>query len=727
MKKLQIFIIIFIFLLPSIGFVKLYSLKQFSDMIIDMSEATTLSINGGISKKAEKTLNNNKDLINAILDISKKYNVDFTYCGYETELSTFDESKTTNYKRTVFTTFTNSHSFKLKSGRSLNSSDEAEKFLSSENTGKKDQVGVLDWMSLGDVAEIRPWDAFENTCFWLHSMIVHTKDSKLLHNIISDFKNTYGISFQKAVQNKQYLYSNHVTTQEYKDLCYKTIMIIILLYMIMLIHNIFFNYKKFAIMKLNGVSNGKILQDLVCDAIKIVLTGLTTAFVIIFAYLICKRENDILGFLKVWIYKASLLSLILVFINVLLLFLIIKVKIPIALKNKKPLKLVQNINYIAKVIFATVLVSYLASSVIQLSILINSINGFKIWQEKAVNLVEPFGAIFGDNEEGTWWSESTMTSMKKLYDKLDKEGKVIYADLGHCKQDSIKANVKYAKLAGKKETPYMSCKSATVNNNYLKDNPIYDINNKRVLFDNNSENIMNLLVSDDLKKYETEIIKEYSKDNKMKDKQIKITYIKKGQKFFTYNLNVGKDKNNILTNIPVVIVCNRSSLDLDFYCCNGLKLIKVKDVKNGYHELLPYLKEVNLDNMIYNVRPVMWHINFKIYFMEQSLMCNFFKLFFAAIALILTIISSSINYIEKNKLKNTVLKIHGFSFIKRYAVFYILLILIWMLSYVASYEHYKSIISMKIVIISGLLDLIISTIILKVYENKKISSVLKGE
>ena len=386
----------------------------------------------------------------------------------------------------------------------------------------------------------------------------------------------------------------------------------------------------------------------------------------------------------------------------------------------------QKINYLAKLIFATVLIGYMASNAVQLGILVDNVNNFKLWQKKAGNLVGTFGALFGDNEDGTWWSKDTMVAMKKLYDKLDNEGKVIYANFRGCNKNTIALNVKNLKLVGKKETPYMSCKSATVNNNYLKENPIYDINNKRVLFNNNSEDVVNLLVLDDLKKYESEIIKEYSKD-KMKNKQIKITYIKMGQKFFTYNLQVAKDNNNTLTDVPVIIIDNQNNLDLDYYCCYGLNLIKVKDVNNGYQELLPYLKEVNLDNSIYNTRPVMWQINFKIYSMEQSLMCGILKLFFAAMALILIIVSLSVNYIEKNKLKKALLKIHGFSFIKRYALFYILLILIWVLSYAASYEYYNSVLSIKITIISGLCDFIISTIILKVYENKKISSVLKGE
>lgn len=726
MKKLQIFIIIFIFLLPSISFAKLYSLQQLSDMVIDMSNATTLDFSGGISKKAKKRLNNNKDLINAIIDISKRHNVDISYPGYEVSLSSFEKSKMTNYKRTVFTTFTNLKFFKLKSGRSLNSSDGAEKFLSSEDTGNKNQVGILDWMTLGDIAEIRPWYAFENTCFWLHNIIVHTKDSNAINEVVSDFKNTYGISFVKLASNEKSLYGGNVYTQEYAKLCYEIIAIIATLYFLILVYDTFFRYKEFAVMKLNGFSNFKIFKLILFRAVKVIVTGILITGILLFSYLICIQENDIWGFFEKWILGVSYLSLLLILVNTLMIFLVIKVNVHSSLKNKKPLNFMQKINYLAKLIFATVLIGYMASNAVQLGILVDNVNNFKLWQKKAGNLVGTFGALFGDNEDGTWWSKDTMVAMKKLYDKLDNEGKVIYANFRGCNKNTIALNVKNLKLVGKKETPYMSCKSATVNNNYLKENPIYDINNKRVLFNNNSEDVVNLLVLDDLKKYESEIIKEYSKD-KMKNKQIKITYIKMGQKFFTYNLQVAKDNNNTLTDVPVIIIDNQNNLDLDYYCCYGLNLIKVKDVNNGYQELLPYLKEVNLDNSIYNTRPVMWQINFKIYSMEQSLMCGILKLFFAAMALILIIVSLSVNYIEKNKLKKALLKIHGFSFIKRYALFYILLILIWVLSYAASYEYYNSVLSIKITIISGLCDFIISTIILKVYENKKISSVLKGE
>ncbi len=114
-------------------------------------------------------------------------------------------------------------------------------------------------MSLGDVAEIRPWYAFEHTCFWICDIIVHTKNSKIINDVVSDFNNTYGVNFRKTMSHDEYLYSNNVYTQEYKDLYYETIMIIMMLYIIILVHDTFFKYKRFAIMKLNGVSSVRIL------------------------------------------------------------------------------------------------------------------------------------------------------------------------------------------------------------------------------------------------------------------------------------------------------------------------------------------------------------------------------------------------------------------------------------------------------------------------------------
>ena len=143
--------------------------------------------------------------------------------------------------------------------------------------------------------------------------------------------------------------------------------------------------------------------------------------------------------------------------------------------------------------------------------------------------------------------------------------------------------------------------------------------------------------------------------------------------------------------------------------------------------MLPYFKEVSLDNLFYSVRPVMFEINRSIYNMERGVIFTLFKLLFIIIALILLIISSSVNYIEKNKLKNSLLKIYGTPYLRRYIRFYSLLLLIWSLSYFISKDNMYFILTSKTTTISCLLDLIISTIFLKIYENKKISSVLKGE
>ena len=732
MKKLQIFIMIFIFLLPSATLTKLYSLQQLSDMVVDMSSATTLRIDGGISKEAEKSVNNNKDVINAILNVSEKNNVDISFVGYNTELSYFSEAKMTNYKRVIFTTFNKRRDFKLKSGRSLNKDDDGEKFLSSKDTGNKNQVGVLNWMNLGDIAEIRPWAAFEHTCFWLNSVIVHTRNHKILDNVMSELKNTYGLTFIKSIENDKGIYSSYVTTQSYRDLCYKIILIITSLYVLILIHNIFFRYKEFAVKKINGISNEKILSYIIYDAIKIISIGVVTTSAVLFTYLILKKENDIFGFFKVWIQGISLLSLILITINMLSIFLIIKINISTALKNKKPVKFLQNTNYLFKIVFCSMFISYITSNIIQLNMLLSGINSFKIWQEKTIDRVEPFGALFGDNSDGSWWDNETMLSYKKLYNKLDNEGKAIYTDFGHYKdsageESSIDKNIKFAKDRGEKNTPFTVYRSITVNNNYLKDNPIYDVNNERVNITDNSSDTATLLVLEDLKKYENDIVKEYENKIGDKTKKINIIYIKKDQQYFTYNLHVASKKNYILKDIPVVIVCNQNNLDLDNYCCYGLKLIKVNNPNKAYEEMLPYFKEVSLDNLFYSVRPVMFEINRSIYNMERGVIFTLFKLLFIIIALILLIISSSVNYIEKNKLKNSLLKIYGTPYLRRYIRFYSLLLLIWSLSYFISKDNMYFILTTKTTTISCLLDLIISTIFLKIYENKKISSVLKGE
>ena len=737
MKKLQVLITVFLFLLPTIAFAKLHSLQQLSDMVVGPAKMTELQIDGGISNKSKKTVNNNKDIVNAILDVAEKNNIDILYCGYDTNMSNFSESKTTKYKKTIFMTFNNKGALKLRTGRVLQKDDDAERFLSSANTDDSNQVGVLNWMSLGDVAEIRPWRAFENTNFWLHSIIILTTNNKktidIVDNVISDFKDIYGLSFVKSFSENKNLYDTSIYTEEHRRLAHDTIAIISCLYILVLVHSVFLRYKDFGVMKLCGFSNYKIVINLLSSLIKTILISLIGVFVVFFSYLIFKNENALFEFFKVWTVKMLPIILLLILINLLSMILIVNLKISVALKNKKPVEFLQHFNYIFKIIFASVFISYITSTTLQMNLFISSINNFKMWQEKAKNLVEPFGALFGDNEDGSWFAKSTMLAMKKLYDKLDNEGKTIYADFGNYsdnqdEKSSVESNVEFAKLHGKQETSYMACKSVTVNNNYLKNNPIYDIDNKRVDIKESGKDEVNLLVLWNLKKYEQEIIKEYGIDyTTKKQKKVNITYIKSNQKYFTYDLHVAQNKNNTLTNIPVVVVCNQENLDLDYYCCYGLNFIKVKNISNAYNELLPYLKETGLDNMYYSTRPITWQINHQIYSTEQSLLFTLFKLFFVIISLILLIISSSINYIEKHKVKNIVCKIFGTPFLKRYRSFYYVIILIWLLSYVILYERFHLILTTKIVGLSCLFDLIISTVFLKLYENKKISSVLKGE
>lgn len=170
-------------------------------------------------------------------------------------------------------------------------------------------------------------------------------------------------------------------------------------------------------------------------------------------------------------------------------------------------------------------------------------------------------------------------------------------------------------------------RSIVIDSNYLKLNPIWDKDN--TIIDNqikHKQNVLNIIVPHQYKKYENEVIKKYldwfffqsvtvsniynkelqipiNKQEK-KDLNINIIYSKMNQNYFTFNNYTGDSKNNIIDPIAIIYTDTLDNSNIGAFATSSLFYLdssKGKAFENIYQSLKSSnVKEVNSVISIYD-------------------------------------------------------------------------------------------------------------------------------
>ncbi|MEF2919597.1 MAG: hypothetical protein U0O22_03910 [Acutalibacteraceae bacterium] len=426
-------------------------------------------------------------------------------------------------------------------------------------------------------------------------------------------------------------------------------------------------------------------------------------------------------------FKGSIFNIIVAFIIAVVIFVICSYIICLQkgqeyIKGKSHNKLLFAVLLILKTIFSLFVLVNLSTSIIFASYNHNVEKRYKEQAETTKNyaqftLTSEAGDVFSD--EGY---SITTERCKNLYnntvDKLN--GVIIYAE-----------NYGNIGLSDTTVAEMTSMSHITVNENYLLFNPLYGTNGKLITKNDFKQGKYNFLVSDKYGQSIPEIVyllcDEENSTNIAND--INIVYYKADQNINTMTAEIGVNSDGKIDN-PVIEIydINRDEYGNILSYVAGHYFIKTV-TDDSYNELLPYIKEVELDNVITDISLVSTsYLASQDIFKELSITYMVQALLYFIGLVILTVFSIK-NYFLIFKNHISVKKMSGFSLASIHKIYFMLLsgLNIIVLS-CGLFEKYINMgaFNLSVFVCMIILDIVSFIMIALTYTRKNILEILKG-
>ena len=213
----------------------------------------------------------------------------------------------------------------------------------------------------------------------------------------------------------------------------------------------------------------------------------------------------------------------------------------------------------------------------------------------------------GDNDTNEDMIKSLVTASTELYHELNSQGAILINARDY-EEDSLILNQDYKGIF-----------SIELNPNYLKEFPLYDELGNQVVIDEQTKDRI-LLVQAQYKEFEREILdffeenqwltyefdqNNFSKETSFEPKEIKIIWLKNNQSIFSFNPDVYKEENNMISDTIVEVITEYNSFPTERWGILGggsTDPLKVKLIDNDpqvtMENLTPLLKELNLDSQL---------------------------------------------------------------------------------------------------------------------------------
>ncbi|MEZ2328083.1 DUF1430 domain-containing protein [Bacillus tropicus] len=415
-----------------------------------------------------------------------------------------------------------------------------------------------------------------------------------------------------------------------------------------------------------------------------------------------------------------------------------KISISSSIKNMKPLKQIQFINFFTKTIFSIIILYLLFVSCISLSDLYRySQVNMNQWEKIKEYGIMPTRAL-GPNGNNPRAVLELFDKQYKLFKYTNDRGAILIKV-----SDDYKAKQHGVSVAG---SSIYSENTIMINNNYLKLNGIKTIDNKLVEIDENSEELT-VLVPEKYKSKEKEL-KQYlddtyyfqkyevknsflkaigEKQTLKENKQIHIVWVKNNQYYFTFSTENAKDTNNRIYDGIGIVLTNKNGNEGAWYDTavgSDGYFIKLTDKKVPYNSIKNIVNELGLQNFY----PVLYNAyDLTDTYIQENLKVMYKYIFALLIILVVYLLVSfftTMNYLEQYKFKHTVQTINGYSYFDKHKLYLIFTNAIWLLIIICSLiiENY---LFGFFTFILFVLENIITYLVLKQNEGKKMLRIIK--
>jgi hypothetical protein len=613
----------------------------------------------------------------------------------------------------------------LSEGRSFKiSENESNLFLSTEKTNDSKQIGRIASIDNEDVVEVRPLSNLADTGFLDGYCYVQFQKAGDLNNFIKDLNKDLDINgVNRAISDK---YEQHNFSYEW--------FIILGLYffcMLIIVYDILKSYKKIAIKKMLGFTK----LDIYTSYLKRVVFIQILAQIIITAILCLTKFQSYNKYVGVFLGTLLLnyiveLILLIFFVSIPFIY-INKIKISAMIKNKQPTKEILVFNNVIKIIFIIGFFIVMKFIMQDFSAFTNIYSkSFEKWDEvsnyvvlpEITNATHDFRTYLGSNK--------SLNDQKQIYIYFNKKG-AIMADFSEFTPMVRPMRLKETKY------PYES-DNVWVNENYLKLNPIYDINGNAVSISENDEREI-ILVPEKYKKYEKAIIAKnkfwnsgYGNDTFAQNRQIKIIWIKNNQSIFSYNLDVSPNNNNCVTDAFVNIRTENNGGLSDYaivfgYSGNPFK-IKLDSSISVDKNIRPELKKYGYSQYISKISKVNEMVAADSSTVKQKMYLYLGIALLLLIGLILIILQNVFNFFNQYKQYLAIRYLHGYGIFEKYKEYFALMLASWIVisAGLYSFRLVDLYFQIKLSLIIILFELIASIVLILIQEKKNITNVIKG-
>jgi len=673
-----------------------------------------------------------------LLETAKEYNVNV----FRPSINYNSDDKVELIKYILLTNETHFYdAFKLKNGDFLNPSktQRGDFFLSNVNTTSKKQTGeILNFGNNSNVMIKTLKDSYKYLPIE-GQYFAEAHDKQTFKNFLNSFVLKINKKYNQSLSIDDFTKSNHSSKNHTSSgLMYLTYIyyIVILIILLFLIYYIFNESKRVGIMKIHGVSDIKIWSILIGKLITVSFSILTIVLVIIALFI----ENTMWEFIyKVAIYQMKT-YIIIILISLISYIFISKMKINEAIKNKKNTNEIFILNVLLKIICSIILISFGFE-------MLNQYNTIKIKQENMKNWThsKDYGIFYplyvGHDQEdiANGQRKNTEQINGPLYHTLNNMGAILINATAY-EADNLRLN-----------SDYKGINSVKVNNNYLQEFPVYDVNNIPIKVSEN-ETTWVLLVPEKYRMKSKEILKFFKQDRRdfkdaeeefwnkklskdIKKQKIKIIWTKNKQDIFSFNPEVFKYQNNMIKDPIIQVITENNSLNMDKSSILGngssdplkIKLIR-RDSDATYQKLEPQLKKLKLDDNLRHLITVDQYSLQEIHDLQKQMNTVLIVISGMLAGLLIINIQTVIVSFNKNHQKYTVNRLFGISFIKTYRPYLLLLLVSWVIQVIVCLMMNKGF-DVDLLIIASILiflELICSIFTIIIIEKRSIIKYLKG-
>lgn len=607
-------------------------------------------------------------------------------------------------------------------------------FISNVKNSTNDQSGKFNTLDENTEIIIKE---LNSTVYLGSSEILHisTIDPIKIDNILDDFSDKAENTRLDETYENLNIYVSPI-------LC-KSLLLVFLCFILTLIHYAINRSKEVVILTIHGFTKKDLIIKLCKDLLFIIGISTITGYFVFLIYI--NKYNMILKIS----YYYILLSILLIVLNMIVFIIIIRLYIKNLdyikiIKGKKSYTLINFMNVGLKfifILFLVISVTDISNSLNELSTKLDNISHWK----KTNNLYRINVTYTG--EESLSKGEYNKNKKSKLfYDEIVKENNAFIVDATNYGKDNSEGDY-YYNLNTQNSLPEVvpGGKSILVNENYLKYNftkTKYESIKDKV---NYNENVLNILVPEELKKYENEIYENYLYDFYMKrveienlyneslnlpmntskesDFKVNIIYIDNNQGYFTYNSSIGEDNEYKVYN-PIVVLDTGNLQDSYYYSYLTRCVYYYSDSEDPFYDILPSIKKFNLESSIQSVISVYDENGSYINALEKNIYNEILIMAILFISNIMLTYGFIRSYYEKNKYRQYLKRLFGYSILNINSSIISTIILLNIAPIIITKINYLTII---IIAINIIIEIILTMIFSYFLSNKSFNEIIKGE